>query len=98
MKVNGWKCTAILMVVACGIYLAGCAGHFGSGDEQWYSANPLSKAEVMATWGTPDKVISGEDGTQELIYLRAIPPSGAKSAMVYQIKNDKVVKHYWKSM
>ena len=98
MKVNGWKLTAMVMMVACGLFLVGCAGHYGSWDEQWYSAHPLSKADVMAKWGTPDQVISHDDGLQELIYLRAIPPSGAKSAMVYQIRNDMVVKQCWKAM
>lgn len=99
MKAHGWKWTAMVMVVVCGISLVGCAGHFGSKDEQWYSAHPLSKAQVVAQWGTPDRVISHEDGIQELIYLREMPLSGgARSTEVYQIKNDMVVKHFWKAL
>ena len=98
MRRLSWKRTAMVMVVACGIFMVGCAGHYGSWDEAWYSAHPLSKAEVMATWGTPDRVISHDDGLQELVYLRALPPSGGKSALVYQIRNDMVVKQCWKAM
>lgn len=99
MKAHGWKRTTMVVLVACGIFLVGCAaGHYGSWDEQWYSAHPFSKADMMAKWGTPDQVVAHEDGTQELIYRRVMPLSGAQSAMVYQIKNDMVVKSFWKAM
>jgi len=90
----------VLMVVwaVLAAFLVGCAGSYGTWDEQWYSDNPTTKESVIARLGAPDKVIFHDDGMQELIYIRKFPPSDAKSAMVYQIQNDQVVKQCWKEM
>ena len=46
--------------------------------------------------GHADKVIAHDDGTQEMVYERKIPPSDAKSYFVYQVKDGQVIKQCWK--
>lgn len=86
------------VLLICAALLAGCAGSYGTWDEQWYSQHPMTKAEVMAHWGAPDQVLSHEDGVQEMVYKRKIPPSDAQSAFVYKVKDDKVIDQYWKEL
>ncbi len=82
--------------VMCAAFLVGCAGSYGAWDEQWYSEHPLTQEEVIAQWGPPEKIISNDDGLQELVYRRAIPPGGEKARFVYTVKDGKVIKQCWK--
>lgn len=97
MKTVAKKMMAMVVFLFCAAFLVGCAGSYGSWDEQWYSAHPMTQQEVIAHWGTPHKVIAHDDGTQEMVYARKIPPSGADSYLVYQVKDGQVIKHYWKA-
>jgi hypothetical protein len=89
---------AMVMVVGvmCAAFLVSCAGSYGSWDEQWFSEHPLTQEEVIAHWGAPEKVISHDDGVQELVYRRVIPPGGEKAQFVYTVKDGKVIKQCWK--
>lgn len=98
MKTVVTKMMAMVVFLSCAVFLVGCAGSYGTWDEQWYSAHPMTEQEVIAHWGTPNQVISNDDGTRELVYVRKMPPSDAKSAFVYQIKDGNVIKHYWKAI
>ena len=94
---KGKNLAALLVAwVMFAAFLVGCAGSYGSGDEKWYSEHPMTKEEVIAHWGPPEKIISHDDGVQELVYRRTIPPGGEKARFVYIIKDDKVIKRCWK--
>lgn len=82
------------MLLIGAMFVVGCAGTFGTWDEEWYAENPMTRAEVLDNWGPPDQVISFDDGTEELIYKRLI--SDSQSTFGYLIKDDMVVKQYWK--
>ncbi len=96
MKTVAKKMMAMVVFLSCAAFLVGCAGSFGTWDEQWYSAHPTTQQEVIAHWGAPNKVIAHDDGTREMVYERKIPPSDAKSFFVYQVKDGQVIKQYWK--
>jgi len=96
MKTVAKKMMAMVVFLSCAAFLVGCAGSYGSWDEQWYSAHPMTQQEVIAHLGTPDKVIAHDDGMQEMVYKRRIPPSGADSYLVYQVKEGQVIKQCWK--
>ena len=98
MKTGLKKVASVILVVACAGLITACAGTYGTWDEQWYSSHPMTQDELVARLGTPDRVIAHDDGMQELIYVRKIPPSGTKSAFAYQVKNGEVIKQYWKEL
>ena len=89
---------AMIVVVwaMCAAFVVGCAGSYGTWDEEWYSNHPMTQEEVIAHWGPPEKIISHDDGMQELVYLRSFPPGGAKARFVYMVKDGKVIKECWK--
>lgn len=89
---------AMMMIVGvmCAAFLVSCAGSYGSWDEQWYSKNPMTKDKVIAHWGLPEKIISHDDGAQDLIYRRVFPPGGEKAQFVYTVKDGQVIKECWK--
>ena len=96
------KCMKLAMVmvawVMCAAFLVGCAGSYGTWDEQWYSEHPMTQEAIIAQWGAPDKIISHDDGLQELIYFRKFPPSNEKTAFAYSVRNGQVTKWCWKEL
>lgn len=96
MKTVVKKMMAMVVSLSCVVFMIGCAGSYGTWDEQWYSAHPMTQQEVIAHWGAPHKVIAHDDGVQEMVYMRKISPSDAKSYFVYQVKDGQVIKQGWK--
>lgn len=86
----------VVVGVMCAAFLVSCAGGYGSWDEKWYNDHPMTQEEVVAQWGPPEKIVSNDDGVQELIYRRVIPPGNEKARFVYTVKDGKVIKQCWK--